>query len=73
MSSTLTPEKFQYYEAHADDTRQPHMIATAVCGLIVACVAVSLRFIARRKSATDFRVDDWLIVAALVGQKSQAY
>ena len=66
--SSLTPAEIQYYKAHANDTRQPNMIATAVCGLVVAYVAVSLRFIARRKSAAGIGIDDWLIVAALVAQ-----
>ena len=66
--SSLTPAEIQYYKAHANDTRQPNMIATAVCGLVVAYVGVFLRFMARRKSAAGFGIDDWLIVAALVGQ-----
>ena len=68
MSSSLTPAEIQYYKAHANDTRQPNMIATAVCGLIIAYVAVFLRFIARKRSAAGFGIDDWLIVAAVVGQ-----
>ncbi|KAL8945985.1 MAG: hypothetical protein Q9222_007558 [Ikaeria aurantiellina] len=64
--STISPEQLQYYEEHASDDRRPNMLAAAICGLILSYLAVALRFFARRTSATQVGLDDWLILAALI-------
>ncbi|KAL8713746.1 MAG: hypothetical protein Q9220_002272 [cf. Caloplaca sp. 1 TL-2023] len=64
--STISPKQLQYYEEHASDDRRPNMLAAAICGLILSCSAVALRFLARRNSVTLVGLDDWLILAALL-------
>ena len=66
MAAPMPPEQLEYYEEHASDTVQPNLIATIVLGLAVACLAVILRFLARRMNKLPFRADDWLVLLALV-------
>ncbi|KAL9046362.1 MAG: hypothetical protein Q9214_000785 [Letrouitia sp. 1 TL-2023] len=64
--SAPTPQQIQWYKEHASDNLQPNLIAAAVCGLVIAYIAVVLRVVARRASAARTGIDDWLIIAALL-------
>ena len=64
--AAVTPEQYQYYMQHADDNKQPNLIATIILCLILPCIAVALRFFARWTIRAGYKADDWLILAALV-------
>ncbi|KAL8821484.1 MAG: hypothetical protein Q9191_007297 [Dirinaria sp. TL-2023a] len=66
MAESIPPAQLQYYEKHASDNMKPNLIAAAVLGLVIACIAVLLRFIARWKQRASVKADDWLILLALV-------
>lgn len=66
MAASIPPAQLKYYEKHASDNVKPNLIATAVLGLVIACIAVLLRFVARWKQRASFKADDWLILLALV-------
>lgn len=64
---SLTQAELQYMEEHANDNKQPNLIATCALCLFFPCVGVSLRFIARWRAKAGYQVDDRLILGALVG------
>lgn len=66
MAESIPPAQLQYYEKHASDNMKPNLIAAAVLGLVIACIAVLLRFIARWKQRASVKADDWLILLALL-------
>ena len=66
MSASIPPEQLEYYEKHAADNQQPNLIATITLCLALPCIAVILRFIARRRNRAGYKADDWLILLALV-------
>ncbi|KAF2737795.1 hypothetical protein EJ04DRAFT_430322, partial [Polyplosphaeria fusca] len=59
-----TAQEIAHQVAHANDDRRPIFIAANVVFLVLAFVAVGLRFFARRKSKTPLGWDDWLICLA---------
>ncbi|KAI9045241.1 uncharacterized protein KD926_009655 [Aspergillus affinis] len=67
-----TPEQLDYYMAHADDDKRPNEIASLVCGLLAAIVAVAARFTARRISRITLGPEDWTIIAAMMGEITYA-
>lgn len=64
--STISPEEMQYYLDHANDNKQPNLIATCVLCMFLPAIAVFLRFFSRWRSQAGFKADDWLILFALV-------
>ena len=66
MASMPTPAEILYQEKHISDTKVPDIIATNAICFPIACIAVLLRFISRRRSKIEYEADDWLIVAGLV-------
>lgn len=66
MSATLTQAQVQFFESHADDDLQPNLIATIVLCLALPGIAVVLRFLARWRVRAGYKIDDWLILLALV-------
>ena len=51
-------------DPHADKTHL--VVSTAIAMIILANIAVVLRFVSRRVIHVPFLVDDWLMLAALV-------
>lgn len=47
--SRIIPAEITYPKAHASDNREPEMTAIAICGLVVAYTAVSLRFSGKKQ------------------------
>ena len=58
--------------AHIRDDRQATIIAACVVCLTLACIAVILRFFARRLSNTRILWDDYMILVALVSNLHDA-
>ena len=62
----LPPAEARYQLAHIHESRAKDInISHFVC-LTIAVVAIALRFLSRRISRTALKMDDWMIVAALV-------
>ena len=66
--TTLTPEQAAYYSERPDDDQRPNELASIVCGLFAAVVAVGARIAARRISRARLGPEDWAIFAAMVGR-----
>ena len=66
MATVPTPAEILYQEKHASDTQVPNIIATNAICFPIACTAVTLRFLSRRRSKIRYEADDWFIVLALL-------
>ena len=64
----ITPEEYQYYQAHADDSRAGSFIGAVCSGYVISIVAIVLRIWARRRAKQEFGVDDYLAFAGAVSQ-----
>ena len=62
----LSPFEIQYEFEHIRHDRVPNIIASYAIYLSLACIAVMLRFVARRSSRASLKADDLTIVIALV-------
>ena len=62
----LSQSTVQYQLDHIDQNQRASIITSHVICLILACVAVSLRFVAHRITRATLKADDYMIVAALV-------
>ena len=67
MGLLPTPAEILYMKEHINDTKVPGILASNIVCLCIAFSAVSLRFISRRLVRAEFKIDDWMIVLALVG------
>ncbi|MCJ1451660.1 hypothetical protein MMC28_002000 [Mycoblastus sanguinarius] len=65
MASIPTPAEVMDQERHISDNLVPNIIATNAVCFTIACIAVILRFEARRLSRVKYEADDWLIVGGL--------
>lgn len=66
MASIPTPGEIEEQEMHiSDDMSLNIILANAIC-FTIACIAVVLRFQARRMGMIRYEADDWLILAGLV-------
>lgn len=72
MAAPIPPAQLKYYEEHASDNQQPNLIATIVLCLVLPCIAVFLRFLARWINNAAYKADDWLILSALVRKNSES-
>ena len=63
---SLPPAQAQYQLDHVDESRADNIRSSLIACLVIATVAVILRFISRRMVTTSIKADDWMIVAALV-------
>ena len=70
MPSPLSPAEIQYEVANIHDNRAPDLVVSTTVCLSLACVAVSLRLIARRLSKAKVWFDDYMIIVALVSTDS---
>ena len=66
MASIPTPAEIKEQEMHITDDMAPNIIAASAVCFAIACVAVALRFRARRLAMIKYEADDWLIVVGLV-------
>ena len=64
--SELSKQELKYEILHKNDDRGPDLIAAYTACLALAYIAVTLRFISRRKSKNALLADDWTLVVALV-------
>ena len=62
----LPPSVIAYQQQHISDNKQPGLIAVSVICLTLACFAVGLRVISRRKARNPLGPDDYTIFLALV-------
>lgn len=62
----LSPTKIYYELEHVRQDRAPNIIASYVICLTLACIAVVLRFVARRTTGALLKADDLTIVIALL-------
>ncbi|CAF9919147.1 MAG: hypothetical protein ALECFALPRED_000982 [Alectoria fallacina] len=69
--SALSSQEIEYELAHASDNRGPTLIAAYAVCLSLAYVAVTLRFISRRKSRNALMADDWMSVVGLLFTSGQ--
>jgi hypothetical protein len=61
-----TPAEITYQIAHATQDRRPAVLAVGGTFMVLAVIAVALRFWSRRLSGQKIKLDDWSIVLALV-------
>lgn len=61
-----SPAELMEQKMHVSDTMVPNIIAANAICFTIACIAVILRFLARRMARVRYEADDWLIVVALV-------
>lgn len=66
----LSPAEIQYELEHIRQDRAPNIIASYAICLSLACIAVVLRFVARRISRASLQADDFTVAIALVRIKS---
>ena len=66
MATMPTPAEIMEQEMHVSDTMVPSIIASNAICFAIACIAVVLRFLARRMSKTKYEADDWLVLVGLV-------
>ena len=73
MASYIAPAELAYELAHYEDDRAPAIIGGSVALIAVASIAVVLRLLARKMKTRNSKklqwaMDDYMIVAALVGE-----
>lgn len=62
----LPPEESQRQLQRISETRIPELLTSHIICLLVAYIAVALRFVSRRLKRNGYHVDDWLMLGALV-------
>lgn len=62
----LPPAEARDQLAHVHESRAKDINVSHFVCLAIAVVAIALRFLSRRMSKTPIKMDDWMIVAALV-------
>ena len=60
-------EEITYQTQHWEDNEGPTVIISTTVFFVLAFATVLLRFVARRVQRIEWRVDDWVILIALVG------
>ncbi|KAF1996041.1 hypothetical protein P154DRAFT_623547 [Amniculicola lignicola CBS 123094] len=66
MPQQPTPADTEYMKAHIHEDHRPLFIGINAACLVVACMAVALRFLSRWKISARIGLDDWLISLAMV-------
>lgn len=64
---TLSPSEHQYQLKHINDDRSSGIVISHAVVLPLAYIAVVARFVSRRLCKARIEIDDYTIVAALVG------
>ena len=68
---SLPPAEAQYQLDHVHESRFQAIASSQIACLIIAFIAIILRFVSRRLSKTPIKADDWMIVVALVSIRLQ--
>ena len=63
----LSPQQIAYEAAHIHESRAPALLVPLIIFELIALACVVGRVWARRRSRTPLGLDDYLIVAAMVG------
>ena len=65
-----TPDaaEIQYQHAHIEDDRSQDIVISHIICIIIAIIAVALRFTSRRLCKVAVLADDYVCFAALVGE-----
>lgn len=63
---SLPPAEAKYQLEHVNQSRVKDIVSSHIACLIIAVIAVVLRFVSRRIAKTSLKADDWMIVAALI-------
>ena len=66
MPGMLAPGEILLEETEMRQNRVPEIIAASTICIALACIAVTLRFTARRISKVAIKADDYMMVFALV-------
>ena len=66
MATMPTLAELEWQEMHISDDMRPNLIAAYTVCFAIACIAVALRFQARRMAMIKYELDDWLILVGLV-------
>ena len=66
MPRAPTAAEVQYMEMHIEDDRKASLIVVYAICLVVAYIAVTMRFFSRRLIRAEYKADDWFIVTGLV-------
>ena len=64
--AALSPEEAKIMQEHASDDKKANLYACVACCMILPVIAVTLRFLARRRIQAPFKADDYLVLSALV-------
>ncbi|KAK3167196.1 hypothetical protein OEA41_010322 [Lepraria neglecta] len=65
MATVPTAAELQDQRDHINETLVPSLVASNTVCLILAYIAVALRFLCRRMTRVKYEYDDWFIVAGL--------
>ena len=63
---SLPAEEIEYQKTHINDDRRKDVVIALVISLSAACLAVVLRFVARRLAKARLGWDDWTLLLGLV-------
>ena len=66
MAEVPSPTEIIWQEKHINDNKVPDIIAVNAVCFTIACIAIVLRFLARRKARVTYGLDDWLIIVGWV-------
>ena len=64
--SLPTPAQIDYMQQHRNDTKVPKILGVNIALLIIASLAIALRFFSRYVHAGQIGADDWIILVSLV-------
>ena len=62
----LPPAEAQYQLEHINETRVSALVSSHIICLVIAYIAVFLRFLSRRINNARHKLDDWLMLLGLV-------
>lgn len=68
---SIPPAEAAYQLAHIDESRVSDIVVSHIICLVIATVAIVMRFVSRKLNKTAIQADDWMIVAALVSRSPQ--
>ncbi|MCJ1280168.1 hypothetical protein MMC21_007995 [Puttea exsequens] len=63
---SLPPAEAQYQLDHVHESRVSEIVSTLIICLVIATLAVVLRFVSRRMVKATLKGDDWMMLVALV-------
>lgn len=70
MTTLLSPSELHYQLAHWQENLSPEIVAVDVVLIVIAAIVVLLRLISRRIKVTPLQADDYMVMVALVTERS---